>query len=176
MTRLDVSNLTAGDAEVALRSYPRRYRSAFGAVPDDGSGAADVIDGLALRVGPDGHSALDLLTDTVRSLEVIAQAMHGVVYNEGVAVHPGAVDADARHWEQPVAGTVEGGLALLDAAALELATAVERVPPKGWSRTAPVAGTDGERTVTAVDVLREAVRTAADNLAGIEKTLTAVST
>ena len=67
MSSLDLSRLSAGDAEVALRSFGRRYRAELHPVGDD-----DRIDEIATRVGPDGESALDVVSDVTRTLGLLA--------------------------------------------------------------------------------------------------------
>ena len=59
----------------------------------------------------------------------------------------------------------------LDDEAAALADAVAAVPGDQWNRTASVAGGG---TVTALEVVREAVRTGHDQLALVEKTLAAL--
>jgi len=164
---LDLSLLSSGDAVVALRTYPRRYRNSLAPLPDD----PDAVDALAHRIGPAGASAIHLLTDTVRTIEVLGQALHQIVYSDDAVLHPGVTDPQQRQWEQPVVGTVADGMAELTDAANDLAEAADKVSGKGWRRQGVVAGTGQQ--VAAIDVLREAVRTAADNLTSIDATLRA---
>ncbi|MEZ5141994.1 MAG: hypothetical protein R2726_05665 [Acidimicrobiales bacterium] len=161
----DVSNLSSQDAIVALRSYPRRYSSVLSPLPGDD----DTVDTIAQRVGPDGVCALDLLTDVVRTLAVIGRALHQTVYSDRPVLHEAVIDPAARHWEGPVE-TVADLLAQLRDEATELADAADAVPYRDWDRQATVTG---GRTVTALDLLREAVRTATDDLHAIEQALRA---
>ncbi|MFN8037792.1 MAG: hypothetical protein U0Q07_01155 [Acidimicrobiales bacterium] len=162
---LDVSNLSVGDALVALRSYPRRFSSLLAPIPGD----EETIDAIARRVGPTGTSAIDLLTDAVRSLGLLGQAIHQTVYGDAPVLHPGVIDPSARDW--PAADeSVADLLAQLRDESTELADAADRVSYRNWDRTATVAGGG---TVTAIELLREAVRTATDDLHDIEATLRA---
>ncbi len=167
MTGPDVSQLPPGDAVVALRSYPRRFRAVLGPLPDDPDG----VDALALRAGPDGHSALDLLVDAVRTLGVAGRALHQIVYTDDPVLHPGVMDPAARHWEQAIVGGVADALTELDDDATELADAAGKLGGRDWRRTGSVAGSAA--TVTALDVLREAVRTVADDLHRAEAAMAA---
>ncbi len=162
---LDVSNLSVGDALVALRSYPRRFSSLLSPLPGDD----ETIDALARRVGPDGVSALDLLTDVVRSLGLLGQAIHQTVYGDAPVLHPGVVDASARDWPAVDEGVADL-LAQLRDEATELADGADRVAYRDWDRPATLAGGG---SVQAIDLLREAVRTASDDLHAIETTLRA---
>ena len=160
---LDVSNLSVGDALVALRSYPRRFSSLLSPLPGD----EETIDAIARRVGPDGVSALDLLTDAVRSLGLLGQAIHQTVYGESPVLHAGVIDPSAREWPT-IDESVGDLLAQLRDEATELADAADRVAYRDWDRSATIAGGG---TVHAIGLLREAVRTASDDLHGIESTL-----
>lgn len=161
----DVSSLSSQDAIVALRSYPRRFTGLLAPLPGD----TDTIDAIARRVGPDGVSAADLLTDAVRSLALLGQALHQTVYDDAPVLHAAVVDPAARDWEGPDE-SITDLLAQLRDEATELADAADRVPYRDWDRTAAVTGGG---TVTALDLLREAVRTASDDLRAIETTLRA---
>ena len=67
--------------------------------------------------------------------------------------------------------TVASVLEQLDDEAAALADAVAAVPGDQWNRTASVAGGG---TVTALEVVREAVQAGHDQLALVEKTLAAL--
>jgi hypothetical protein len=162
----DLSSLSPADAEVALRSFPRRYRAALSPIQDDES-----IEEMALRLGPDGHSALERAADTARSWAVQREALRQVLVSESPVVHAGVVDPAERHWETPRHDTVDRVLTELTDGAATLADAVAAAPSGGWSRSAVTAG--GGR-VTALDIVRAAVRVGRDNLDAVERTLTAV--
>lgn len=164
----DVSRLSAPDAEVALRTFGRRFRTVFAPVAGDPDG----LDGLAARLGPAGRSATDHLTDAVRSLAMLGQALHQILFAEAPVLHSGVVDAAARGWEPVPGERVEALLDELADEATAMADATAKVSGRDWSRTGTVAGHDG-RTVSALDVLREAVRTCATDLDGATAALAA---
>lgn len=166
MTGLDLSRLSGPDAEVALRSYPRRYRAAVLPVPGD-----DVAAELAARIGPDGHAALDLVNDTANTFVLLGRALHDIAVQDTPVLHPGVIDPGAREWPADAqrADPAEALNRLADEATA-LAEAVSRTPAAGWMRGATVAGGPA---VTALDVVREAVRTGADNLRSAENAMAA---
>ena len=163
---IDLSRLGPGDAVAALRSYPRRFRSAFAPVDDDES-----VEEIAQRMGPDGESALDVATDLVRTWTVLREALRRIQVDDEPVVHAGVVDPSERHWDQPPHGSVVAVLDQLDEAASQVADAVAGVPGDQWERAGRVAGGG---TVTALDVAREAVQVGHDALGAAERTLAAV--
>jgi len=163
---IDLSKLSPNDAVVALRSYPRRFRSALAPISDD-----EGIEELAQQAGPEGESAVEATADVVRTWTVLREALRQIQVADTPVVHAAVVDASQRHWESPVRETVAEVLAQLDDAAAELADAVAAVPGDGWLRTAQVAGGG---TVSALDVVREAVRTGHEGLARVEAILAAL--
>ena len=150
----DVSSLLPPDAVVALRSFPRRYATTVGARNhEDGGNLAEVK-------GPDGRSALDLLVETTAAIATATRDLRQIL----AGGTPTLGDATG-----VVAGRdLEAELQALDEAAHALADAVEHVPGNDWELTATSA--DGE-TVTALDVVREAVGVAAGNLRAAERTI-----
>jgi hypothetical protein len=66
---IDLTRLSPGDAVAALRSYPRRFRTAFAPVEDEN------LEELAHAEGPDGGSAIDAAADTVRTWSILADAL-----------------------------------------------------------------------------------------------------
>ncbi len=163
---IDLSKLSPNDAVVALRSYPRRYRGALAPIEDDES-----IEELAQQVGPEGRSAVELAADTVRTWSVLGEALRRIQVDDTPVVHGAVVDPAQRHWETPVHETVPSVLEQLDDGAVQLADAADLVSGEQWLRRADVAGGG---SVTAFDVVREAVRVGHENLAAIERTLSAL--
>jgi hypothetical protein len=165
---LDVSRLNAVDAAVALKSFPRRYREALSSFKGD-----DNIEAMARRIGPDGDSAIDALTDTVRTIELLSQALQQVLVHDQPVLHTGVVDAAERVWpshggsDEPL----DALLRELDDVATKLGDTVEHTDAGEWKRTATIAGSD--RAVTALDVVREAVRAGADNLRRVDASMAA---
>lgn len=156
----DVSKLAAPDAVVALRSFPRRFRSAVLPIADD-----PTVEAFAERIGPDGHSALDLVVGVANSWAVLSQALRQVLITDDAVLHAAVTDPAQREWEVPPGTSVDGALERLADEATSFADAVDAVPSRDWSRTATVAG---GATVTAIDLVREAVRTGSQGLADAE--------
>ena len=166
MSSLDLSKMSAADAVTALRSYPRRYRQTVLPIADDPE-----VEQLATRVGPSGHAALDLVVDTTGSWVLLGQALHRVLVEDGPVLHAGVTDAAERDFDPPPGTSVEAELARLDDEAQALADAIGRVHGREWDR--PATTTAGA-AVTALDLVREAVRVGADNLGEAERTISAI--
>jgi hypothetical protein len=166
MSEIDLSRLAPSDAVVALRSYPRRYRNALRPIDDD-----EVIE-LAHRVGPEGRSSIEILSDVTRTLVVLREALHQISVNPTPVLHAAIVDPTERRWETPAPEDLEEGLTLFADEAMAMADAIDGVSTDGWTRTGTIAGRD--TTVSAIDVAREAVRVGRSGLTDIERTLAAV--
>lgn len=166
MSSLDLSKMSAGDAVVALSSYPRRYRGTVLPVPDD-----PAVEQLATQVGPAGHSALDLVVNTTNTWVLLGQALHRVLVEDAPVLHAAVVDVDEREWATPPATTIDAELSRLETEAHALADAIGRIHGRDVDRIATVAG---GATVTALDLIHEAVRAGAENLAAIASTLASV--
>lgn len=158
----DVSRLGPSDALAALRSFPRRFRAAV-ALRDDED------DSVLRRVGPDGASAAEHVDRAGRTLAVLDRALQQVLASDNPALHPGVVDESAREFtgESP---SVEAALDLVELEAGAMAETVDPVDADAWLRTGTVAGGG---TVTALDIVREAVRSVAAELADTEKAVSA---
>ena len=163
---IDLTNLSPNDAESALRSYPRRFRSALAPITDDES-----VEELAQQIGPDGQSAVEQAADVVRTWTILGEALRQIQVADTPVVHPAVVDPAERQWESPVRETVTSVLDQIDDGALKLADAVADVSGDQWQRRAEVAGGG---TVGALDVVREAVRVGHDGLTAVERTLAAL--
>lgn len=155
----DVSRLAPGDAIAALRSFPRRFRAVL-AIADDED------DGVLHRPGPDGRSAVEHVDHAARTLATLADAVRRALEEERPVLHRGVVDEDARQPAYGLDADVQASLDLLVLEAEGLADRVEHVPADDWARAAAVAGGDD---VTALDLLREAVRAVAIHLSGAER-------
>lgn len=163
---LDLSRLSSGDAVAALRSYPRRYRSVLQSLEGD-----DNIEALARQAGPDGDSAIDATVDTVRTFELLGQALAEVLRRDQPVLHAGVVDPAERVWPKAGDEPVETLLRELDDESRQLANTIAHTDAGEWSRTATIAGSD--RTINAFDIVREVVRTGSDNLRRAEAAMTA---
>lgn len=160
------SHLSPSDAVVAMRTWPRRYRAAF--APRD----EQQIDEIAVRLGPDGVSALELAVQSVRTWVLLEKALHDIRLLDAPTVHPAVADPAARAWDSFTAETLDSVLEQIDDVSTSLADAIESMPSIDWTRTANVAGGD---EIDALTVAQEAVRVGADNLRAIERTLSAVA-
>lgn len=166
MSSYDLSSLSPADAVVALRSFPRRYREVLRPIDDDES-----IDEMAQRLGPDGRSALEVAVDTVRTWALQREALRQIQLADTPVVHPAVLDPAERHWEIPADDDVASVVAQLADGATDLADDIERVPSGDWTRHANAAG---GRSISALDIVREAVRVGRDDLDEATRILTAV--
>lgn len=161
MDTADVARLTPQDAVVTLRSLPRRFRTALRPVDDDG------LDELAERVASSGRSPLDHLVDADRSLTLLHRALDQVLHHDQPVLAPATIDPAARDWP-PAHGGLEVELAHLEATAVAFADRAARVPAPEWGRTGTVAGGG---PIDALDLLREAVRTAVTDLRAAQQSM-----
>ncbi len=171
MAGFDPSRVAPSDAAVTMASLPRRFGSLF-ATPMAGPDLDDEPDpdDLAHRIGPDGRSAADHLALVVRTLGLLERALGDVVVRDRPVLHPAVLDEAARTWEagdQPVGDLLHE----LDGAAEDMAARIRRTPAGDWDRSATIAGGGA---VAALDLAREAVRTAVDHLAAADQVLAAV--
>jgi hypothetical protein len=157
MSPLDLSRLSGPDAVVALRSYPRRFRTEI--LPTDDP----EIEELAYQVGPDGHSAIDHLVAATNPFVLLGQALHQTQAMADPVVHAAVKDTAQREWDTPPGLTVAGALDRLAEEAEALAARAERLEMGDWNRTAQVVGGG---TATAFEIVREAVQAGADHLKG----------
>jgi hypothetical protein len=140
----------------ALRSFPRRYREALANVSRDPE----------LLVQPvDGHTALTLVAGTSSTLDLIDRALERTLVQDDPELTASVVVASARTWQAREPSAIPTLLDELTTHATALADRLDRAPTAGWLR---VANVDGRR-VRAVDLAREAVRMAAENLRLLER-------
>lgn len=168
MANLDLTKLSPGDAQVALRSYPRRFRALFASMEGED------IDEIAHRVGPDGTSAIALASDLTRTWTVLRDGLHRIATSDTPVLHAAVVDPAERVWQAPPPDSVDEALALLTDEADAFAEAIDHVSTQSWSRTASVADSSGVTTVSALDVVKEAVQVGHVALQEVETTLAAV--
>jgi hypothetical protein len=161
-----MASISPADGAVALRSFPRRYGALFATLDDDSA-----PDDLAHRAGADGHAALDHVAHTARALGLIGEALRQVLVQDEPVLHPAVVDDDAREWTETYAQDPDEVLGLLATEAEQLAVRVESASADDWTRKGAVAG-DG--TVSALDLLQEAVDTGVEHLRAAERTLAEV--
>lgn len=166
MSELDLTRLAPSDASAALRSYPRRYRAALLPIGDD-----DVVE-LAHRIGPEGRSSIEVLSDVTRTLVVLREALHQISVNPTPVLHAAVVDPTERQWDTPPPDDLDDALTLFADEATAMAAAIDGESAEGWTRTGTIAGSDA--SVSAIDVARDAVRVGRTGLTTIERTLAAV--
>lgn len=163
-----LSSVWPRDAAVALRSYPRRFRALLASLDED-----ERPDDLAHRAGAGGRSALDHAADVAATCRLVADAVRRVLTADRPEVPAEAASGEAR--SSPAVGgsrTTEGVLADLATAAQALADVAEGAPADDWRRTGVVAGRGTE--VSALDLLREAVRTGHVRLRDAQQVLSEV--
>lgn len=162
METRDLAKMSPQDGVVALRSLPRRFRTALRPVDEPD------FDEWAERVSSTGHSPLDHLVDADRTLTLLRQGLEQVLHHDAPTLPPATLDPGAREWPAVHSG-LQGELDHLATTAEGFAAVADRVPAADWGRTATVAGRTGE--ITALDVLREAVRTAVTDLRAAQTAL-----
>ena len=158
----DLSSLAPADAMVALRSYPRRYREALRPIDDE------QIDEMAQTLGPDGRSTIEIVIDTVRTWTMQQEALRQIRLADTPVGHPAVIDASQRRWEATVNETRPAALDLIGEHAEALVAEVERVSTSEWTRSATAAGGG---TISALDIVRDAVRVGRDNLLAAQTVL-----
>lgn len=161
----DVSQLAAPDAVVALRSFPRRIRAAVLPLADD-----PTVEALAERVGPDGRSAVDIVVGVTNTWVLLGQGLRQVLVADDPVLHAGVLDPAEREWEPPPGTSADGALDRLTDEAEALADAVDGVAGRDWNRTGTVTGGG---SVTAIDLVREAVRVGAQGLLDAQEAIRA---
>lgn len=157
---VDVSHLSPSDAVVALRSYPRRFRGLLEAFDDD-----EKPEDLVRRPGPDGRSGLDHADHAARAVAAYAAALHEVLVSDRPTVQVEVPYVSASN------KTAEAAVDFLMVECEALATAVDRVDAGAWARKGTYASTG--REVTALDLVREAVRVGSDDLRAAEAAIDA---
>jgi hypothetical protein len=164
---LDVSRLSPLDSVAALRSYPRRFRALLTSLDED-----ERADDVVHRSGPDGRSAVDHADHVARSIAILGEALRRVLVHDEPTLLPAVADDAAREWQmasQP--SSVDAALDFLDVECNAMADSIERTPADAWTRTGTVAGSG--QTMSALEIVREAVRTGSDHLRAAERAIEA---
>lgn len=151
MSGLDVSRLSPDDALAALRSYPRRFR--------------EVLTSVEPEELP--HEAVDAADHVARSVALLGEALRQVVVQDDPTLVPAVADDAARDWTTSGSSSVDDVLAFLDMECNALADAIRDVASEAWTRTGTVAGSGHD--MSAIAIVREAVRTGADSLRAAER-------
>ncbi|MDQ1397175.1 MAG: hypothetical protein QOG64_2434 [Acidimicrobiaceae bacterium] len=153
--------VSPADAAVALRSFPRRYRSLF-AVP-----AEDMGEDPVRRAGTTGWSALAHATWAGLSFDAVAEALHQVLVHDHPDISVPSLDPPAPPVDQPTAAVLDR----LARAAEMLAVAIDGAGGGQWKRTGRT--TSGERS--ALDLVRVAVHQGVHHLRLAERVLKEVT-
>lgn len=161
---LDYATISPPDAKVAIRSYPRRYRSALAAALDD-----EADEGL-IRRRPDATtwSALEYTVHVADLFELFATIVRRMYDETNPTIDFWDVDARAES-ERYAEADPRSTLDRLEAAAEALATALDRVEGEGWHRTATFPF--GEREL--LQMARNAVHEGSHHLRDVERVLEA---
>jgi hypothetical protein len=146
-------SISPSDAVVALRSFPRRWRGLLAQ-----AGEEEDPEGVLRRRPRDGSpSVLELLAETSFVLAEADARLREIVVGGGSSA--GTTP------DRPAAGGAD--VDSLATVAESLAARVAAVPSNGWQRS-------GASDTTALDVVRQAVAAASDNLRHAEHTLAQV--
>ena len=155
----DPERVQPSDAVIALRSFPSRWHRVLAVHLDD----ADPQEVPACRLTPSTWSALDHaghVRDVLHALDIRLQR----VLREDEPVLP-------ETHVTPPSGANEQGIAVVMAALTvgidQFSQTIELVAPAAWGRRARRAG----RTVTALDLIREAVHEGSHHLQAATATL-----
>lgn len=136
--------ISPGDAEVALRSFPRRWRALLGSLDVDDPDTVAILE----HPGPSGDSAVALARKAGAALEVGARHLHEAVTRDDPSLDPDPAPPPA-----PGADTVAAALRRIEAAAPALADAVTRVAAGDLDRQAQ----RGTSTVSVRQIIADAV-------------------
>jgi hypothetical protein len=162
MSGLDVSHLSASDALTAMRTYPGRFRAT--ATAPEGEDADEV----AARAGASGTSAVDALADVIGTWLVLARGLDQVARTCEPLLHPAVLDAGQRSFTPPQEMGLDGLLEMIEEAAADVIAAAGHVSSGDWDREGRVAGGG---TVSALDLLHEAVRVGSEGLRSVRTTM-----
>jgi hypothetical protein len=115
------------------------------------------------------HEAVEHADHVARSVALLAEALRHVLVQENPTLLPAVADDAAREWAFDGSASIDDVLAFLTMECNALADAVADVPSSAWSRRGTIAGSGQERS--ALDVVREAVRTGSDHLRAVTRAL-----
>lgn len=162
---LDYDTISPSDAKVAIRSFPRRYRTAVAGALED-----EADEGLIRRrPEPSTWSALEYTLHVADLYEFFAGAFRRM-YEQDRPTITDAWDPDERvgserYNEQEPAAALDR----LDAAAEQLAKVLDRVDAGSWSRTGTFPWGDRDLLMMA----RNAVHEGSHHLRDVERVLEA---
>lgn len=152
---LDVSGLSPADCATAFRSFARRFRALFSGFDEDES-----ADALLNRPGAGGASASELAAGVGRALGAADEALRRIMVSDRPHVTLGVESNE--HPSSP-----QESLTLVTTGAERLADRVDEVDAEAWGRRGEVDGRD----VSALDLVRDAVRTGSNGYRAAERAL-----
>jgi hypothetical protein len=159
---IDPDTINPPDAIAALRSFPRRWRSALGLVADDPSASE-----LVRRRSGDSLSALEHARNTVDLLESTREQVRRTRREERPNLGDGGTSASRQLDDGDDA--LDTALGTIGDHAPALAHALEELPAEDWRRSAILDG----REVTILSMAQHAVAGCANHLRAAEKALRA---
>ncbi|MFN0090393.1 MAG: hypothetical protein ACKVWR_09035 [Acidimicrobiales bacterium] len=178
MDRRAFASMSPQDAAAALRSFPRRFAAAFRSrelaetYGDAGEGELTAAEAAALvdSSGPSGVTPRQLIAGAAAAMARFADALTQVRLHDSPEL---AAETLAPGGPRPAAGggPLTAELDLLREAATALAGVVEAAPNSDWRRTARLP--DG-RSITALELLQEAIAQVRGGLDELEATLAAL--
>ncbi len=175
---INVSRLSPADAMTAIASFPRRYRRALAPVRDD-----EAIATIASTPGPDGFSAVEIAAHTIATWTELTDELRAIHLHDDPTAQPritkpgefagsaGSLSARSLSAGSLSAGSLDTLLDRLEDSASAIIDISRRFSGKQWQRSAVSA--EGV-TVTALDLVKEAVVAGHDNLSELTRVLTAV--
>ncbi|HVM10273.1 MAG TPA: DinB family protein [Acidimicrobiales bacterium] len=158
---LDYDTISPLDGVVAIRTFPRRYRSALAAAMEDESDEGIV----RRRPQPDVWSALEYTAHVVDILSAHATFVREMRTKDDPtldAPQEGHFDAISRG-----GGSIEAAIAHLTTAATSLADELDKVASAEWHRTAQFPWGERDLLIT----MRNAVHEGSHHLRDVEKVL-----
>lgn len=151
-----MATISPADAEVALRSFPRRWSALLGGLDTDDPDT----DALLRRAGPDGRSALDCAGAAAAVLAAADGHVRKAVSSNHPTLGPGST---------PAGGSLPDALGGIEAAAPALAATVAGVASGDLDREADLGG----RTVAVRSLVADAVDEVANLLRAADQALRA---
>jgi hypothetical protein len=161
----DTSQVSPSDAAVTLLSFPRRFKAAL-TLPESEQRADDVVH---RRPRGGGLSGAEHAAWTATAIQQVASAFWKVINQDNPEIQLPPVDV-----EPPVPGgedPTDALVARIEAAASPLADRIGDVHGNDWTRTGRVDST----TISALDVIRHAVRVGVEHLHAAERTVADVA-
>lgn len=157
---IDPESINPPDAIAALRSFPRRWRSALALVADDPSASE-----LVRRRSGDSWSALEHARYTADLLQSTREHVRRTRREE----RPNLGNGPTRPSGQQGSGddALDTALSAIGEHAPALADALDELPAEDWRRSATVDG----RETTILSMARRSVAEAADHLRAAEQAL-----